>query len=120
MENISFGKYKGKSLNTIISKDIDYCIWLIKNIKYNLFSKNQLKEIEIRYYQKYGEFPFKLLYTAENLKYCGVFLKNLNKENLQLCYNDVPNYRWAIKLIHKSRKTQLSRSYPIFQSDDII
>ena len=116
---LTFGKYKNELITNIIKKDLEYCVWLVKNIKYVPFSKKQLKEIEIQYYNKYGDFPFKLLYTAENLKYNGVSLKALTKEDLQLCYENVPELRWAVKLIHQSRKKIFQRKQPIFQTDDI-
>lgn len=116
---LTFGKYKGRTLTDIIKNDLIYCVWLVKNVKYNPFSRKQLKEIELQYYNKYGEFPFKYLYTAENLKYKGVSLKVLTENDLQNCYNEISDFRWAIKLIHKSRKNPFSRRYPTFQTDDI-
>lgn len=36
---LSFGKYKGRTLTDIIKNDLKYCVWLIKNVKYNPFSR---------------------------------------------------------------------------------
>lgn len=115
-----FGKYKGKMIKDIIESDLFYCIWCVNNLKYNPFTSKQIALIETTHYNKFGSYPFKRIETAEHLKYDGKYLKTFDNEKLYEVYKEYPSYRWAIRLIHKSRRPiLLHRSAPVFQTDDI-
>jgi hypothetical protein len=115
-----FGKYKGKTIRDIIELDLPYCIWCVNNLKCNPFTNKQIALIETTYYNRFGTYPFKRIETAEHLKYDGEYLKTFDNEKLYEIYKENPSYRWAIRLIHKSRRPiLLHRSAPVFQTDDI-
>lgn len=103
MQNFNFGKYKGQFIYTIIQQDIDYCIWIINNVNWKVFSEKQLTLIEKTYYKKYGFYPLKLISTAYNIKYNGIYLKNMSNHDLYKLYNQCSDFQWAIKVIHKDR-----------------
>ena len=40
MQNFKFGKYKHQSIYLITQTDVDYCMWVINNVKWKVFTEN--------------------------------------------------------------------------------
>ena len=121
MQKFNFGKYKEQYVGDIIHKDVDYCMWLINNVQWTVFSDKQLMLIENKYYEKYRCYPLQLTSTALRIKYNGVCLGDLPSDVLYGLYNTHPELQWAIKKVHNSRRVlrMFDLRQPAFQTDDI-
>ena len=121
MKKFNFGKYKDISVCSVIRDDVDYCIWVINNVQWAVFSMRQLMDIEKIYHEKHGCYPLKLTATACNIKHNGVCLGNISSEELYALYNERPDLQWAIQKVHNSRRSlkAFNLRQPVFQTDDL-
>lgn len=120
MQNFKFGKYKHQSIYLITQIDVDYCMWVINNVQWKVFTEKQLTEIEKSYYKKYGVYPLQSVLTAYNIKYNDIYLKNMSNEELYELYNKCLDLQWAIKKIHQDRCLKpFNFRQPVFQTDDV-